>query len=396
MASLHELLRQTSLLHDKSVDLGLERCLALLQKLGNPHLHIPPVIHLAGTNGKGSTLAFIKQILEDNGYSVHRYTSPHLVRFNERIELHGTQINDDCLADALTEVLNINNGESITAFELITCLAFMLFSRYPADFTLLETGMGGRLDATNVIQSPLITGITSISLDHQAELGGTLAAIAFEKAGIIKHGIPVVVPIDMDAAAYKTIEAVAAGKDALCIPATKHLATQVGLHGEHQRMNAAIALAMLEQAGILCTNIDASLQKVLWPGRLQCLTLQTGTLWLDGAHNEAGAIALARSLQQINTSLWTFIIHIKARKDARTMLSHFATRADSFYFIDFPIDGGDSIPMTELFAIAAALGVRSLSLPTMNDFTRVITTHHGPLIATGSLFWVGKILGSDL
>ncbi|MES2252570.1 MAG: folylpolyglutamate synthase/dihydrofolate synthase family protein [Pseudomonadota bacterium] len=396
MANLHDLLRQTSLLHDKSVDLGLERCLTLLQKLGNPHLYIPPVIHVAGTNGKGSTLAFIKQILEDNGYSVHRYTSPHLVRFNERIELHGKQINDDLLADALTEILNINDGASITTFELITCLAFMLFSRYPADFVLLETGMGGRLDATNVIQSPLITGITSISLDHQAELGETLTAIAFEKAGIIKQGIPVVVPCDLDAAACKIIEDVAAAREAPFVPVSERAATQVGLHGEHQRMNAAVAVKMIEQAGIVCTNLAASLQKVFWAGRLQCLTLPTSTLWLDGAHNEAGAIALIRSLRQINTAPWTFFIHIKARKDARAMLKHFAAIADSFYFIDFPVDGGEGIPMAELFAIASELGVRSIALSTMNAFTRVITTQNEPLIATGSLFWIGKILGSDL
>jgi dihydrofolate synthase/folylpolyglutamate synthase len=392
MLCLHDLLNQTCLLHYKAIDLGLGRCLALLEKLGNPHLHIPPAFHVAGTNGKGSTLAFIKQILQDNGHTVHRYTSPHLVRFNERIELCGVPATEDVLAEGLAEVLRVNDGASITTFEAITCLSFLLFARYPADFTLLEVGVGGRLDATNVIQQPLVTGITSISLDHQSDLGETVERIAFEKAGIIKSGVPVVVPADLSVSICSVIESLAQERGAPFIIAPSASGHYLGLPGDHQRSNAGLAIQMIESVGIKCVNIEESLQKVEWPGRLQRLALPQGGLWLDGAHNEAGSEALASSLTQLDARRWIFFIHIKARKDARAMLRHFAPIACYFYFVDFPVEGGEGMALTELFSISEELGVKSLVLPTMSAFMDIVSDAHEPMIVTGSLFFVGKIL----
>jgi dihydrofolate synthase/folylpolyglutamate synthase len=392
MPCLRDLLKETCLLHYKEIDLGLERCLALLEKLGNPHLRIPPVFHVAGTNGKGSTLAFVKQVLQDNGYLVHRYTSPHLVRFNERIELCGVPATDDVLADALAEVLRINDGAPITTFEVTTCLAFLLFARTPADFTLLEVGVGGRLDATNVIHNPLVTAITSISLDHQSDLGDTVEAIAFEKAGIIKPGIPVVVGKDLEPSVHDVIAHVAQKRGAPLIIASATIQRDLGLIGVHQRANAELAVQMVESAGIKCRNIEESLQKPKWPGRLQQLTLSHGELWLDGAHNEAGAKALALSLQQLDTRLWTFFIHIKTRKDAASMLKHFASVASSFYFVDFPVDGGESVPSHELLKLGSELDISSSLLSTMSDVFEIMKTTDGPVIASGSLFFVGSIL----
>ena len=396
MPCLHDLLKETCLLHYKEVDLGLERCRALLEKLGNPHLNIPPVFHVAGTNGKGSTLAFIKQILEDNGYSVHRYTSPHLVRFNERIELCGVPATDDVLADALAEVLRINDGAPITTFEATTCLAFFLFAHTPADFTLLEVGVGGRLDATNVINNPLITAITSISLDHQSDLGETADAIAFEKAGTIKPGIPVVVGKNLEPSVHDVIAQVAQKQGAPLILASSTRERDLGLIGAHQRANAEIAVQMIESAGIKCSSIEESLRKAKWPGRLQRLILSCGEIWLDGAHNEAGAKALALSLAQLDTRPWTFFIHIKARKDASSILKHFASVACFFYFIDSAIGGGDCVASTELLQLSAELGISAALLSEVDEIWDVMKKTESPMIASGSLFFVGSILHSNL
>lgn len=394
MHHLHDLLKRTCLLHYKDLDLGLERCLSLLEKLGNPHLHIPPVFHVTGTNGKGSTLACIKQILQDNGYSVHRYTSPHLIRFNERIELRGIPATDDVLADALAELLRINNGAPITTFEATTCLAFKLFSEIPADYVLLEVGVGGRLDATNVIKQPLVTGITSISLDHQSDLGATVEAIAFEKAGIIKSCVPIVIPEGLAATVHEVIASVA-HKNKAPIVSAKAIMSNVNLLGEHQRMNAGLAAQMITTAGINCNAIESSLQKTNWPGRLQRLILPCGELWLDGAHNEAGAKALANTLPQLDARPWVFFVHIKARKDAAVMLKNFASVACHFYFVDFVIDGGEGVPSCDLLQMAKELGISASSLFTMDDLFLIMKSAKNPMIASGSLFWVGAILSQN-
>ncbi|MDP3372165.1 MAG: Mur ligase family protein [Candidatus Paracaedibacteraceae bacterium] len=392
MAYLHDLLNQVELLRYQGISKGLTRCFELLEKLGNPHLHMPPVFHVAGTNGKGSTLAFLKQMLEDNGYSVHRYTSPHLVHFNERIELNGLPAKNKILVTTLTEILDINANAPLTTFEIITCLAFTLFARHPADFTLLEVGMGGRLDATNLILRPLVTAITSISLDHQQDLGTTVEAIAAEKAGIIKHGVPLVLPSNLQKSAHTVIKSIADTKNAPITIAKSLPEHELGLKGTHQQSNAEIAVQMLKTADIKCINTENSLKKTTWPGRLQKITLKNKHVWIDGAHNEAAAKALTQSLQRIDPSLWIFFVHIKQRKDAKALLTHFAAIAKMFYFIDASIPGGNAVSPKELKHISNDLGVNVVAISSMQEFLNIIEKTQCPMIATGSLFLIGELL----
>ena len=289
MPQLIDLLEQARHLYPTSIDLSLGRCHDLLSKLGNPHFRIPPVFHVAGTNGKGSTIAFAKQILEDNGYAVHTYTSPHLVRFNERIQLANWRLlfasddaYDQLLADTLAEILQVNAGASVTHFEIITCLAFLLFSRYPADYVLLEVGLGGRYDATNVIENPIVTAITSISRDHVEYLGFELRDIALAKAGIIKQGVPIVIPhIKYEDALPSVVHDIITDRatihNAPLVYASRENYLDLGLLGDHQHMNAAVALRMIYAANVPLTRpIEPSLQRTTWAGRLQKITCAGG------------------------------------------------------------------------------------------------------------------------
>ena len=201
---MDEILKRLESLHPKIIDLKLDRVKRLLRKLGNPERSLPPIIHVAGTNGKGSTIAMMKAGLQSSGLKTHVYTSPHLVHFNERIEIAGKRISADTLKKILTECEKINNSEPITFFEIATCAAFLAFSRTPADYTLLEVGLGGEFDATNVIQNPVVSVITPISFDHKEYLGDTIKKIAMAKAGIIKENIPTVIS-DQSAKVKKNI-----------------------------------------------------------------------------------------------------------------------------------------------------------------------------------------------
>ncbi|CAK0743398.1 dihydrofolate synthase / folylpolyglutamate synthase [uncultured Gammaproteobacteria bacterium] len=317
-------LERLRLLHPKVIDLSLERILRLLEALGNPHRRLPPVIHVAGTNGKGSVVAFVRAMLEASGRRVHVYTSPHLVRFNERIRLAGTLIADAPLLALLEECEAANRGLPITQFEIITAAALLAFAREPADVVVLETGLGGRLDATNVIERPAATAITRISHDHHQFLGETLAEIAAEKAGILKPGVKVVLAPqpseEVTATLLVHVERVGAvvhpwtqtshpdggfcfeGSDyRLDLPAP-------GLLGRHQMVNAAQALACLEclaeyqgEIAIPEVAVRRGLAMVEWPARLQRLTcgplverLPPGwELWLDGGHNDSAGEVLA-------------------------------------------------------------------------------------------------------
>ena len=324
-------------LHPRLIDLSLDRVTWLLARLGNPHLALPPVIHVAGTNGKGSTIAFLRAMLEAAGHRVHVYTSPHLVRFNERIRLAGRLITDHDLSRFLEACENANDGAELTLFEIVTAAAFLAFAEVPADVVLLETGLGGRLDATNVIPAPAVTAITRISFDHMQFLGTTLVAIATEKAGIIKPGVPVVVAPQPDDQVERVLLAAAsaarapvalAGRDWAVSPAAdggflyqdggKSLSLpQPALAGQHQLINAGTAIACLAPAGLSVdlAAIRAGLARVDWPGRLQALTngrlpslLPDGwELWLDGAHNDSGGEAVAAQAE-----LW-------ARQDNRPL-----------------------------------------------------------------------------
>ncbi|WP_297341353.1 folylpolyglutamate synthase/dihydrofolate synthase family protein, partial [Pseudophaeobacter sp.] len=299
-------------LHPKIIDLTLDRVWRLLERLDNPQDKLPPVIHLAGTNGKGSTQAMIRAGLEGWGKSVHAYTSPHLARFHERIRLAGELITEQHLTEVLDECYATNGDESITYFEITTVAALLAFARTAADYTLLEVGLGGRLDATNVIAQPALTVITPISIDHEQFLGDTLTKIATEKAGIIKRGVPVVVGPQPDEA-LEVIEATAARLGAPLIASGQqwHVSQErdrlvfqderglldlpmPALLGAHQVQNAGAALAALRHLGAEEAACEAAMKQARWPARMQRLTsgplvaaAGQAELWLDGGHNAA-------------------------------------------------------------------------------------------------------------
>ncbi|MHA1537842.1 MAG: bifunctional folylpolyglutamate synthase/dihydrofolate synthase [Alphaproteobacteria bacterium] len=319
---LDRVLARVQRLHPRVIDLSLGRIERLLERLGHPEKSLPPVVHIAGTNAKGSTLAFMRAMLEAGGFAVHLYTSPHLVRFNERILLAGKEISDDALIALLGECEAANGGAPITYFEIATAAAFLAFARTPADTLLLETGLGGRLDATNVIARPALTAITPIGLDHAQFLGNKVAGIAAEKAGILKPGVCAVLG-RQPAAAMPAIERRAgeigaplarAGED-WRVTADKDgfvyqgLAGPVSLPppalpGAHQIENAGLALACLERLASYPVDESAIRQGLVgarWPARLQRLSAGplieaapgTWEIWLDGGHNRLAAEALA-------------------------------------------------------------------------------------------------------
>jgi len=318
-------------LHPKLIDLSLDRIEGLLERLGRPQDRLAPVIHIAGTNGKGSTVAFVRAILEAAGHTANVYTSPHLVRFNERIRLGaaggGKLADDDTLIEAIEHVRKVNDGEPITYFEVTTAVALHLFAENPADYTILEVGLGGRYDATNVVDTPLACAISPVSHDHGEFLGTDLAGIAAEKAGILKRGVPGIIgPQDEHVLAMIGVEADAAGaplmvhgQDWMAYEERARLVYQDGdglldlpmprLAGQHQIDNAGLAIATLRRAGVRLDHaaIEAGLRKARWPARLQqlkqgplvALAPDGSEIWLDGGHNPAAGEVLAETMADL-------------------------------------------------------------------------------------------------
>lgn len=324
MDQITRILDRLLALHPKEIDLSLGRMHRLLDALGSPEKRLPPVIHIAGTNGKGSVTATLRAILEASGKRCHVYTSPHLVSFNERIRLgtDGKYVSDPVLFDALQRCEEANGGEEITFFEITTAAALLLFAEHPADVVLLEVGLGGRLDATNVINEPLVTVITPVSMDHEKFLGDDLTVIAAEKAGIIKPGVPVV-SAEQDPDVLKVIERQAARNKTRVDVFGQDFVSQLDqgrmtfqdedglldlpqpvLGGSHQFANAALAMAALKATGLLPDEdvISIGLKSVNWPGRLQPLTHgplvdmcpEGSEVWLDGGHNPGAGVSIAQ------------------------------------------------------------------------------------------------------
>jgi dihydrofolate synthase/folylpolyglutamate synthase len=329
MSRTDAILQRLTALYPKFMDLQLDRELRLLEELGRPQDHLPPVIHVAGTNGKGSTIAYLRAFLEAAGKRVHVFTSPHLVRFNERIRLAGELVGSRRLNAVLERVEAINAGRPITQFEITTSAALLLFAETPADYLLLEVGLGGTYDSTNIIDHPLGVVITPVDLDHQAYLGNTVAKIAVSKAGILKRGSPAVIGRQRDegldtierAAAKLKITPFVQGRDYDGYPSDGRLAYQdedglldlppPALIGPHQYDNAALAIAAVRHFKLPVSDkqLATGLRAVSWPARLQPLKgklrdlLGRGhELWLDGGHNAHGAAALARSLEEMNAA----------------------------------------------------------------------------------------------
>ncbi len=367
--------------------LGLERITALLATLGNPQERLPPVFHVAGTNGKGSTCAFLRAIIEAAGKTVHVYTSPHLVRFNERIRVAGKLITDDDLAPLLSEVLNRAEAYAIgpSFFEATTAAAFLAFSRAPADYCVIEVGLGGRLDATNVV-TPVACGIAQIGIDHQAFLGETLAGIAGEKAGIAKAGIPLVcLAQPPEALARIEVTAMKAGAPLLLEGRDWRIdkALAPSLPGAHQARNANLAAEMARQVGISKSAIRAGIASTHWPARLQKLSrgplAGTKIVWIDGAHNPAAADILATELAGHRRHL---IIGILASKDADGIIAPLSLHALSLTFVAVPDhDSHDPATLAARWGGTAAPSLRT-AIAGIDDMILIV----------GSLYLAGEAL----
>ncbi|OUS38632.1 bifunctional folylpolyglutamate synthase/dihydrofolate synthase [Rhodobacterales bacterium 56_14_T64] len=417
-ASSDIILTRMMALHPKLMDLTLGRVWRLLEALDNPQNELPPVIHLAGTNGKGSTQAMIRAGLEGMGKSVHAYTSPHLARFHERIRLAGELISEPHLTKILDECYAKNGGETITYFEITTVAGLLAFTRTPADYTLLEVGLGGRLDATNVIDAPELTVITPISIDHEQFLGDTLTKIATEKAGIIKRGVPCVVGPQPDEV-MEVIEATAARLSAPLIAQgqTWHAYEEHGrlvfqderglldlplpaLLGAHQIQNAGAALAVLRHLGADEAACEAAMTDAQWPARMQ--RLKTGPLvesapqaelWLDGGHNAAAGLALADVLANLPKRPTHLICGMLNTKDVTGYMAPLAKYADSLTAISIP-DEVNTLSAEDTSAAAAKVGLTTATADTAAAALASITVHdpQARVLICGSLYLAGAIL----
>jgi len=406
--------------------LGLERITALLARLGDPHLSLPPVFHVAGTNGKGSTCAFLRAAIEAAGLSVHVYSSPHLVRFNERIRLAGRLIDDDALAALLSEVLDHAADLQASFFEVTTAAAFLAFARTPAAATIVEVGLGGRLDATNVIPNPVVTGIAALGIDHQAFLGDTLLAIAGEKAGIAKRGVPLVT-MDYARPLRARIAGIAEAARAPVLARgtawtsettrTTMRYTDAGgtlvtnrprLVGLHQSRNLALAIAMLRHQTALAipdAAMRAAADAARWPARMQRLShgplharLPAGSdLWLDGAHNPNAAQPVARVLRTLAAGRpATLVLGMLANKDAEAVLDILAPQVG--HVVALPVPGHAHHAPDALAAIARRAGCSAATAATPAEaLDRIAARGDAPqfVLIAGSLYLAGEVLAGN-
>jgi dihydrofolate synthase / folylpolyglutamate synthase len=414
-------------LHQRKIDLTLDRMLRILKLLGNPEQRMAPVIHVAGTNGKGSTVAYLRAILEAAGLRVHVYTSPHLVRINERFRLAGKIVSDAELIDALEHCEGLNGGEPITVFEMETAAAFHLFAKHPADVVLLEVGLGGRGDSTNVVDKPLAAVITPVAMDHMEMLGDTLGKIAAEKAGIIKRGVPLVSAMQQ-AEAEAVIEQRAKEMRApVHIGGQQwHVSIERGrlvfqderglldlppprLFGRHQFENAALAIATLRAIDGLKIPVEAyeaGVAKAEWPARMQ--RLSSGALvglapaqsevWLDGGHNaDCGRVVAAAlgDLEERVSRQLVVIVGMMANKDASAFLANFSGMTR--HIIAVPITDSENGYTPQALADAGRhLGMRIETAPSVADALRSIArlAYEAPprILITGSLYLAGEVL----
>jgi dihydrofolate synthase/folylpolyglutamate synthase len=434
MTSIDSIVARLTELHPKRIDLSLDRMWRILEALGHPEHRLPPVIHVAGTNGKGSTIAFMRAILEGAGLRVHVYTSPHLVRFNERFRLgvegEGRLASDQELGSVLAECESVNAGAPITVFEITTAAGLLLFARNAADALLLEVGMGGRLDATNVVDRPLATVITPVSLDHTEHLGDTVGKIAAEKAGILKRGVPAIVAaqprealgVIERCAARVTAPIRIAGEDwtateergrlvyqddagLLDLPAPK-------LYGRHQFENAGVAIAALRavrEFKLPPAAFETGIAKADWPARMQRLTQGRlvllappgSELWLDGGHNTDGGRAVANALADLEERVsrpLVLVVGMLSTKDCESFLKNFAGLARRIVAVPVPHQE-KSFPAAVIAEAARAVGIPAQSSDDLTNALAVIGRFEleaAPrILITGSLYLAGAVLNAN-
>lgn len=405
-------------LHPKVIDLTLDRVHRLLAALDHPERRLPPVIHIAGTNGKGSTQAMIRAGLEAGGDKVHAYTSPHLARFHERIRLAGELISEPALTALLDECVTANGPDEITFFEITTCAAFVAFARTKADWTLLEVGLGGRLDATNVVDKPRLSIITPVSLDHESFLGDTVAKIAGEKAGIIKRGVPVIVG-PQSPEGLEVIEARAARLGAPVLAFGQHwnvweergrmvYQDESGLldlplpnlPGPHQVQNAGAALTALRALGRDATACEAAVTRAEWPARMQRLRhgplvdlAPQVELWLDGGHNPAGGAAVAATLARMPARQTHLICGMLNTKDVAGYMQPLAGHVTRLHAVSIPGEK-NTLPAETTRDAALSVGIPSEAAPSVAEaLTGIAAQAPGArVLICGSLYLAGAIL----
>lgn len=417
MRTTDRILERLLSLHPKIIDLSLVRMYDILEKLGNPHHKLPPVIHVAGTNGKGSTISYIRSILEKAELSIHVYTSPHLVRFNERIRLSGKLINEEYLQELLEYCEDINDGEPITYFEITTAAAIKAFADNPADVLILEVGLGGRLDATNVIDQPLCSVITPISYDHEQFLGSKITQIATEKASIAKENCPVVVG-QQCAEALKQIERVVAQQKGILIKDWTFEQTEDGfiytdkfgkiklpkpnLHGIHQLSNAALAVAALRHQpnfSIPEQQFTEGITSAKWPARMQNMSnsrfgriLPEGSeLWVDGGHNPAAGQVISDTFQ--NEAL-ILICGMMENKDTAGYLTPLAPLTNKLFGVH--VDGEASHAATDIVKFAWEHNISAETAESVEDALNKINTKTPvKVLICGSLYLAGQVLNDN-
>ena len=423
-------------LHPKGFDLSLERVTRLLERLGNPQAHMPPVIHIAGTNGKGSCAAFSRALLEADGRIVHVHTSPHLVNWHERYRLGapggGRLVADDVLTDAIERVAEANRGETITVFEILTAVMFVLFSEHPADVAMVEVGLGGRFDATNVIKRPATSVIMPVSLDHEAYLGDRAELIAAEKAGIIKRGAPVVIGAQDSEAAREVLESTAErlgapafiyGQDFLAFEENGRMIyqddtglmdlTRPKLPGRHQFANAAAAIAAVRAAGFSVTPeiADRALEAVSWPGRMQKLTAghlvdlapEGAEIWLDGGHNPGAGAVIAEALADQEDRSPRPLFLIAGMINTKDQTNYFrAFKGMVRHVFTVPVGSSDAgVPNDELAVRAEEAGLSAEPIASVGNALSLLRetwddTEVAPrILIGGSLYLAGQVLAEN-
>lgn len=404
------------------INLGLERILELLKRLDNPHLRLPPTIHIAGTNGKGSTLSFLKNIYEDAGYKVHRYTSPHLVEFNERIELAGQKITDDFLQEILTQVkeaCELSPTIDITFFEATTAGAFLAFSKIPADILLLETGMGGEFDATNVLPNIFQAIITPISFDHQEFLGNSLKKIAKAKAGIIKENC-LVISSKQELEALEVIKNTASIRNARLIESQDFCKNldfdfsnlNIPLRGAHQVENCQTAITAIKNQNLFKIdnkNIVTGISKTKWRARLEKITSgnfyqklsANFDLYLDGSHNIQGASTIKEFLESVNYDKVIMIFQMLCDKNCEDFLRIISQSNKIHKLFSFDLANNSKFRgAQDIFAICAKQKINCEIAFNFNDcFDKILSQYYGNkalILICGSLYFAGEFLKENI